>query len=81
MKWVAVHFFKSRDGLSRDEPVEMAACLDYERALENGRLIDLVVSLSPEEKEWMLSRALGSLTKREQRQEELRRKLSLQPRR
>jgi len=45
------------------------------------KVVDLVVSLSPEEKEWMLSRALGSLTKREQRQEELRRKLGLQPRR
>jgi hypothetical protein len=79
MKWQAVHFFKPAHGLSRHEPVEMAACLDYEQALESKRLVDLVVSLPSEEKHWMLSRALGSPTQREQREEELRRQLGLQP--
>ena len=45
MKWQAVHFFKPAHGLSRHEPIEMAACLDYEQALKSKRLVDLVVSL------------------------------------
>jgi len=63
MKWQAVHFFKPAHGLSRHEPIEMAACLDYEQALESKRLVDLVVSLSSAEKQWMLARALGSPSK------------------
>jgi hypothetical protein len=51
----------------------MAACLDYEQALESKRLVDLVVSLSSAEKQWMLARALGSPSRPEQQ--------GLQPRR
>jgi hypothetical protein len=58
VKWQAVHFFKQPGGLSRNEPVEMAACLDYEQALESKRLVDVVCSLSSEERQWMLSGAL-----------------------
>jgi hypothetical protein len=60
VKWQAVHFFKQPSGLSRNEPVEMAACLDYEQALESKRLVDVVCSLSSGERQWMLSRALQS---------------------
>ena len=59
VKWQAVHFFKQPTGLSRNEPVEMAACLDYEQALESKRFVDVVFSLSSGERQWMLSRALG----------------------
>jgi len=58
VKWQAIHFFKQPGGLSPNEPVEMAACRDYERALESKRLVDVVCSLPSAERQWMLSRAL-----------------------
>ena len=60
MKWQAVHFFESEDGLSRNDPVEMAACLDYERALESRRLVEFVSSLAaaPNEKQRLIATAL-----------------------
>jgi hypothetical protein len=58
MKWQAIHFFKQPSGLSRNEPVEIAACLDYEQALESKKLVDVVCSLLSGEKQWMLNSAL-----------------------
>jgi hypothetical protein len=58
MNWQAVHFFRQPGGLSRNEPKEMAACLDYEQALESKAIVELICSLPPAEKEWMLDRAL-----------------------
>jgi hypothetical protein len=58
MKWQLFHFFKQPDGLSRNDSVEIAACFDYEQALESETVVELVCSLTPAEKDWMLDRAL-----------------------
>jgi hypothetical protein len=58
MNWQAVHFFQQPGGLSRNEPKEMAACLDYEQAPESKAIVELICSLPPAEKEWMLVSAL-----------------------
>jgi hypothetical protein len=48
--------------------------------LECRKLVELIASLSLSEREWMLARAVGTLTQREQHEQELRHKLGLRPR-
>jgi hypothetical protein len=58
VNWEEFHFFKQPDGLSKNDSLEMRACLDYERALECKPLIELVCGLDRQQREYMLNQAL-----------------------
>src|SRR6266851_4201781 len=64
MNWTAFHFFKQPDGLSKNDALEMLICLDYERALECSKLVELVCILTANQREYMLSQALRFRTGR-----------------